>query len=67
MIFNEIDDLLLQASVDDLIKEANSYTLKAEEKDDMSLITTSNGLRKLSKDKFLKLQELGSLEKTLYL
>jgi hypothetical protein len=68
----EIDDIvrrkkLLQASADDLIKEADSYALKAEEKKDLSFIITSNDLRKLSKDKFLKLQELDSLEKALCL
>ena len=58
---------LLQASADDLIKEADSYALKAEKKKNLSFIITSNHLRKLSKDNFLQLQELDSLEKILYL
>lgn len=55
---------ILQVSIDNLIKHADSYVLKVEKKGDISLVSSSNDLWKLSKEKLVEIQELESLGKT---
>lgn len=55
---------ILQVSIDNLIKHADSYVLKAEKKGDINLVSSSNDLWKLSKEKLVEIQELESLGKT---
>lgn len=55
---------ILQVSIDNLIKHADSYVLKVEKKGDINLVSSSNDLWKLSKEKLVEIQELESLGKT---
>lgn len=55
---------ILQVSIDNLIKHADSNVLKVEKKGDINLVSSSNDLWKLSKEKLVEIQELESLGKT---
>ena len=55
---------ILQVSIDNLIKHADSYVLKVEKKGDINLVSSSNDLWKLSKEKLVEIQGLESLGKT---
>ena len=67
LVTSDIEDVKrkkkrLEASISDLIKEADSVAVQAEEKEDIQLLIKSNDLRRLSQEKGQKVKELEHME-----